>query len=414
MVDYETMSRDELIALLKMFQDGGTDIFAHSNIAEYASTMRQQSPDELQRLFQNLRLYQLRLEEQNRELREAQQELEEARNHLADLYDFAPIGYVTLDDKGCIQQINKTGAMLLGMEQASLLDKPFVRFVEKTHARTFLLHLRRCLESDEKVSSELGLDIPEVGTLYVQLSSVRVPDNYRRTFVYRTAMTDITERKKAEEQIHTSLREKEVLLKEVHHRVKNNLQIISSLLKLQSGFVEDKRALELFRESQDIIRSMALIHEKLYRSDDLSSVNYSEYITEVATNLFRSYGINTDAILLSVDVANVAWGLDTAIPVSLIINELISNSLKYAFPNGRQGQISIRLYTYDGMYFTLVVSDNGVGIPEHVDIQQTESLGLQLVAALTDELQGKLTLDRFKGTRFTITFTVEKQGKRNS
>lgn len=399
MADYETLSRAELIRLLKcadergLRPDHGDEVASRQNVYE---------------LLQNLQPYQHKLELQNRELREAQQELRDARNRLTDLYDFAPVGYVTLDDKGCIQEINLTGAKLLGMERVELSGKPFVRFVKKNDLPTFLSHLRRCLESDEQVDSELEIELPGDKTIHAQLLSVRVTED-RRTYVCRTAITDITERRRAEQLIHNSLREKEVLLKEVHHRVKNNLQIISSLLKLQSGYVTDKRALELFRETKDIVRSMALLHEKLYRSPDLTSVDYAEYINTVANDLLRSYGVNSETISLRINVDHVSWGLDTAIPASLIINELISNSLKYAFPEGKTGEIAVELHSNDLAFFTLVVSDDGVGIPEHIDVERTESLGLQLVHAFTQELDGTLSLDRSKGTKFIITFTVEKQ-----
>ncbi len=400
MADYETLSRAELIRLLKCADERALpagddhDFTSRQNVSE---------------LLQNLEPYQYKLELQNRELRQAQEELREARNRLSNLYDFAPVGYVTLDDKGCIQEINLSGAKLLGMERAELPGKPFLLFVKNNSLPTFLDHLRRCLESDEQVTSELEIILPADKTIHAQLLSVRVPDNLHRSYLYRTAITDVTERRRAEQQVHNSLREKEVLLKEVHHRVKNNLQIISSLLKLQSGYVTDKRALELFRETQDIVRSMALLHEKLYRSPDLTSVDYAEYIKSVATNLFRSYGVNSELISLSIVVDHVSWGLDTAIPASLIINELISNSLKYAFPDGRAGEITVELHSNDLSFFTLAVSDDGIGIPGHIDVERTESLGLQLVHALTQELDGTLSLDRSKGTKFIITFTVDKQ-----
>jgi two-component sensor histidine kinase len=215
---------------------------------------------------------------------------------------------------------------------------------------------------------------------------------------------DITERKRAEEQLKTSLKEKEVLLKEIHHRVKNNLQIISSLLKLQSEYIQDEQMLRMFRESQNRVKSMALIHEKLYQSKDLVKLDLVEYIRNLAAYLFRSYGVDSYAISLQIEVDNVSLGIDTAIPCGLIINELVSNSLKHAFPASREGEIRIAFRSGRDNQFTLIVSDNGAGLPRDLDFLKTESLGLQLVNMLVHQLEGAIELDRSGGTAFKITF----------
>jgi PAS domain S-box-containing protein len=215
---------------------------------------------------------------------------------------------------------------------------------------------------------------------------------------------DITERNQAEEQIKASLKEKEVLLKEIHHRVKNNMQIISSLLNLQSGYIRDnKEALEMFQETQNRIRSMALIHEKLYQSKDLSRVNFAEYIQSLATQLFHSFAANSHVITLKVDVDDVFLAIDRAIPCGLIINELVSNSLKHAFPAGKEGEIRIGFHSDDNE-FTLIVSDTGVGFPKDLDFRNTESLGLELVVTLTDQVGGTIELHSNAGTEWKIIF----------
>ncbi len=217
---------------------------------------------------------------------------------------------------------------------------------------------------------------------------------------------DITERKQAEKQIKASLKEKEVLLKEIHHRVKNNLQIISSLLKLQSRSTNNIQTLEMFKESQSRIRAMALIHEKLYQSNDLSKVNFAEYIGNLAANLFRSYELSSRSIQPIVNVEDIFLEIDVAVPCGLIINELVSNSLKYAFPSGSSGEIRIELYADNSGELTLNVSDNGVGLPKDLDVNNLNSLGLQLVNSLVEQLGGTVKLNRDGGTEFTITFTA--------
>ena len=218
-------------------------------------------------------------------------------------------------------------------------------------------------------------------------------------------MTDITERQRAEVQIAASLKEKEVLLKEIHHRVKNNLQVISSLLNLQAANVADPRALEQLRESQNRIRSMALIHERLYQSDNLARIDFGEYIRSLVGYLVRSYAI--PSVNVNVTVKNVSLPVNAAIPCGLIINELVSNALKYAFPHGRGGEVGIRLEMTTERSAVLTVQDNGVGLPRDVDFQSSTTLGLQLVNTLSKQLNGVIGLIRDRGTTFSIIFPVE-------
>lgn len=185
---------------------------------------------------------------------------------------------------------------------------------------------------------------------------------------------NVTERKRADKQIKASLKEKEVLLKEIHHRVKKNLQIISSLLKLQSRHSNNSQTLEMFKESQSRIQTMALIHEKLYQSNDLSKVNFAEYIKNLVANLFRSYELNLSQIKSVINVEDIFLEIDVAVPCGLMLNELISNSLKYAFPDGRAGEIKIQLYADNAQNLALIVSDNGVGFPKDLDWQNLTSL----------------------------------------
>lgn len=224
--------------------------------------------------------------------------------------------------------------------------------------------------------------------------------------LYHQLQNELAERKKAEAQLKTSLREKESLLKEIHHRVKNNLQVISSVLRLQSDYVKDEHVLELFKDSQNRIRSMALIHEKLYQSSDLSRINLSEYLTELTGNLVRSYTSGAAPIRLKITPGDVWLNIDTAIPCGLIINELVSNAIKHAFPMLKEtNEIGIDVQRINSEQFTLIVRDNGIGFPETLDFRNTESLGLELVCIFTEQLGGRIELDRSNGTTFTLTFS---------
>jgi PAS domain S-box-containing protein len=214
---------------------------------------------------------------------------------------------------------------------------------------------------------------------------------------------DITERKRAEEQLRVALKEKEVLLKEIHHRVKNNLAVISSLLNMQSKYIKDKKTLEIFRESQNRVKTMALIHTKLYQSSDLTRIDFADYIGKLAADLIDSYRLEPDAVTLTLDVKNVYFDVNVGIPCGLIINELLTNALKHAFPDGRNGTVSVSLSPEDGR-ITLAVADDGIGFPENIDFRNTESLGFQLVTALVEQLGGTIELARDEGTTFVISF----------
>lgn len=216
---------------------------------------------------------------------------------------------------------------------------------------------------------------------------------------------DITERKRTEAQLQTSLAEKEIMLKEIHHRVKNNLQVISSLLKLQAGHISDRRSRSILSESQNRIRSIALIHERLYRSADLAQVDFTEYTQDLVTHLFRSYGVDPHQIGYEIAIRDVHLDINTAIPCGLIISELISNSLKHAFPDNQKGRICIQMAPENDTY-SLTVSDTGVGLPTDMDIGQTETLGLQLLVTLTKQIGGTFTVETNAGTTFKIVFPV--------
>ncbi len=216
--------------------------------------------------------------------------------------------------------------------------------------------------------------------------------------------TEIAERRIAEERVMASLAEKEVLLKEVHHRVKNNLQIISTLLDLQTESIHDEHSLKSFRDSQDRIKAMALIHERLYQSRDLASINFAEYVNNLAGFLFHSYVQNPEQITLKVDVGDVTLEIDQAIPCGLIINELISNCLKHAFPEGLQGEVAVTCHSDGEGMVTLEVTDTGIGLPAGLDIMNACSLGLQIVFTLVRQLKGSIEMKGDRGASFVISF----------
>jgi two-component sensor histidine kinase len=217
---------------------------------------------------------------------------------------------------------------------------------------------------------------------------------------------DITESQKNDEQIRASLREKEALLKEIHHRVKNNLQIVTSLLNLQVDRLSDPAVVSELRESQNRVRSMALVHETLYTTGNLGRINLAEYVHALCRHLFRSFGVDSSNIRLVLDVATISLDLERTIPFGLIINELVSNALKYAFKPGKSGEIVVSLSRQSNENYVLRVKDDGIGFGDDFDIEKATSLGLKLIEDLTHQLSGTLAVSRGKGAAICITFPI--------
>ncbi len=240
--------------------------------------------------------------------------------------------------------------------------------------------------------------------MWVEISGAPLKDTNGNIIGSIGIHSDITDRKKYENTIENSLKQKEMLLKEIHHRVKNNLQIISSLIKLQSSHVKDKEIHSMFAESQNRIRTMALIHEKLYRSSDISVIEFYDYIKNLVDNLYTTYGISIDRVKPVFEFRSIYLDIDTAIPCGLIINELVSNCLKYAFPALMKGTISINLVEKGSGEYLMTIKDSGIGVPDDIDFHNSTSLGLKLVKILSEQLGGKVELIRGGGTEFRISF----------
>ena len=234
---------------------------------------------------------------------------------------------------------------------------------------------------------------------YVLATVVLFPESKKSL----ASLIDITGRKKTEKKVQKALEEKDLLLKEIYHRVKNNLMVISSLLNIQSKYIKDKESFDIFVESQTRAKSMALIHEKLYRSSDLKRINFGEYIRNLSTDLFHTYVSDTSNIDLNLKVQNLMLDINTIVPLGLILNELVSNALKHAFPDGRKGEILIDFHQENDNYL-LLVKDNGIGFPDNIDYKNTQSLGLQLVNSLSDQIDAKIELNKSEGTCFMVKF----------
>ena len=334
------------------------------------------------------------------ELKEAERKIKESEERYRAVVETAPNGVVVLDKTGTILEVNKKALELSGFKKEDLIGKNIIRILPKIKLdpneiiTAFKLALRG-EKPDKRVRTFTNLNGEQIS--FIEHHSVL--KKHGKVVGLSLIIEDVTERCKAEKKIRESLIEKEMFLREIHHRVKNNLQIISSLLNLQVGRIGDGRARRLLRESQMRIQAMAMIHEHLYQSRTLAKIKFKEYVERLVNNIFTSYGAKVKKRL---EIENIQLDLDTAIPLGLIINELVTNSIKYAFPTGK-GTITIKLTTKNNKV-TLTVADNGIGLPENINIEKTETLGLKLVNILTKQINGKLTLKTNQGTKYKITF----------
>lgn len=340
------------------------------------------------------------------ERKRVEEELRQSEERFRATFNSAAVGiaHVSLDGKWLL--VNQKLCNILGYTQAELLEKTARDIIHPDDLDVDFECDRQIIANEVQACSMEKRYICKDGSpVWVNLTVSVVPKPSGEPKYFITVIEDISKRKQVEAQINASLQEKEVLLKEIHHRVKNNLQIISSLLNLQSGYIEEPKILEILKASENRVISMALVHEQLYLSKDLAQIDSSTYIKDLASNLFNSYNINLDAVQLNLNVNQILLSVDTAIPCGLIINELISNALKYAFSLGQSGEIKIKFYSHQQGQLTLIVSDNGIGLPKDFDWQNSESLGLQIVAALTNQLEGELEINKTNGTEFKIKFS---------
>ncbi len=321
----------------------------------------------------------------------------------------APNAMVMINASGRIEMVNAQTERVFGYSRTELLGRP-VEMLVPQRFRSHHPELRNSFFKDP-LARPMGAGrdlygLKQDGSEFPVEIGLNPIETAEGTMVL-SAVVDISDRKQKEKSIQAALKEKDLLLGEIHHRVKNNLQVIHSLLELQGSKIKDEVALRLLIESQNRIKSMALIHQTLYESKDFARVDFRSFLDTLVPTLVSSYSVDPSLVTLSIDAAEVSLPIKVAVPCGLIVNELISNALKHAFPGARQGVIQIGLATGPNGKVLLSVADNGVGIPRELDLANATTLGLQLVTLLSDQLGADITMQRSNPTRFLLRFKVE-------
>lgn len=319
-----------------------------------------------------------------------------------------------VDAEGTFQYISPSIKTILGYEPEEILEENVLKFINLVHPDDQLKVSSAFMKSNiSYIPGGVQHRFKHAQGHYIWVESLGNPlfndENEYEGVVF--SMTDINSLKVAEENFKTSLEEKELLLRELHHRVKNNMQIISSLLSLQTQHIKDERDLKIFESSQNRVKTMSLIHEELYSSQDFSHINLSDYIQTLTKELLTSHIEDPGRVKLTVNIENVKMELETAIPLGLLVNEIVANSVNHAFPNDQKGEIIVELKR-DGDGFILKMSDDGIGIPENIDFKKAETLGFQLINSLVNQLDGQIEMQPTKGTTFIVKFKELEYKKR--
>jgi PAS domain S-box-containing protein len=341
-------------------------------------------------------------------LRKEAADRKRAEAALRQVVESAPNAMVMIQANGNIGMVNAQTERMFGYSRDELLDKS-VEMLTPERFRGQHPKLRSSFFA-KPVSRPMGAGRDLYGLrkdghefpIEIGLNPIETDEGIK----VLSAIVDISDHKQKEERIESALKEKEILLAEIHHRVKNNLQVVSSLLDIEIDRLKDPAVLDVLRESQNRIRSMALIHQTLYESQDFAQVDFGDFLHSMAPTLVSSYGVDPGRITLSIDAVGVQLPINTAIPCGLVVNELISNALKHAFPDSRPGEIMIRLARDSESHALLSVTDNGNGIPEDLDLLGTETLGWQLVNLLTEQLGGSIEINRANPTVLALRFPI--------
>jgi len=371
---------------------------------------------DLKAAYEDLSSNEEELRQNYEELAHSEQRTRESERRFADIISFLPDATLVIDKNGTVLAWNRAMVEMTGVPAEQMIGKGDYEYTLPFYHERHPIAIDLVLHDDPAdvakypvIKKEGRTRIAEIfiphfnngvgAHLWFIASPLYDADGYLTGAI--ESIRDITGQKHAEDKIKASLDEKVLLLREIHHRVNNNLQIIISLVNLQMRHIDDERLKQVMAETQNRVRAMAFVHEKLYQSEDISHIDLASYTRFLVTQLFSFYGVDSRQVTLNIDIGKLMLNINTAIPLGLIINELASNALKHAFPNGRTGTLSITIREEDKT-LSITVKDDGAGLPADFDWRNAESLGLLLVISLVEQLDGTIELDRRAGTRFTI------------
>jgi PAS domain S-box-containing protein len=357
-------------------------------------------------------------EKKNAEIKFKQSEelLRDSERKHRQLFETMAHGVVYTNCEGVVLSANQAALKILGLTESEFIGitgyDPIWGIIKEDGSpitsEEYPINVA-CKTSEKVHDIVLGFQNPQnKKNKWIKVNSIPQFNNGETTpSQIDTTFEDISEQKAAQDKIKNSLVEKETLLKEIHHRVKNNLQIISSLLNLQSGYLKDSETIEILRESQNRVRSMALIHERLYRSEDFSSVDFNKFLVDLTNILHSSYYNTARSVSLNLNLEQIYLSIDIAIPLGLLINEIVSNSFKHAFVDKKDGKIEIEMLRKEKQIF-LSIKDNGIGIPEKFNTQESETLGFKLIHSLVSQIDAKMEIKKNNGTEVVISFSLIK------
>jgi PAS domain S-box-containing protein len=369
------------------------------------------SIDDIRKKFHELNVHQIELEIQNEELKRTQLELDIIRERYFDLYDLAPVGYCTISEKGLVLEANLTAVKLLGVNSEEIVMRPITKFILNEDQDKYYLFRKKLFETCEPQLVILRM-LKKDGSQFWSSLSATVTQDADGASKSQVIICDITEEHKRSEDLQFYLSNTETLLKEIHHRVKNNMTIIMSLINLQRAEIKDEATQNCLVELNVRIKSMALVHELLYASNNFDQICFQDYLDQLVIHLRSAFRLNGN-IIFNATAIDCNMNINTAIPCGLIVAELITNAFKHAFPpnkpsrsDGNHIDISME---FDSNSYTLTVADNGVGLPLEMDWMNTNTLGLNLIKILGHQLRGQVELDRTGGTTFQFKFPPAKE-----
>lgn len=345
----------------------------------------------------------------NTELSAVITSLQKSENRFRQVIENAPNAMIMVNASGLIELVNAQAERLFGYERQDLIGHPIEILVPMTYRMEHPALRTSFFDHPQSRPMGAGRDLYALHKdgyefpVEIGLNPLEWDDGPR----VLAAVIDLTDRVNREASLKTALNEKDVYFREIHHRVKNNLQVIDSILDLQSLNVTDAFALEVIRDCRNRIHSMALIHQHLYSSEQFSQVDVGGVLSTLTPTLFTSYGLSADRVKLTVDMEKVPMSMNAAIPCGLFMNEVISNALKHAFPDGREGTVSVQLAWHGENMAELSVTDDGVGLPPNLDVATASTLGLQLIGSLADQLHGELSVRPRNPTEFRLRIPLE-------